>query len=964
MTTGRRGQQRTRMLKGWVSALVWGLALPLTAAAQPTVEITWDQLTVWSESSFTLTFTFSEAVEGFTAEDLDLGEYLFVSPARKTNFQALSATTYTLEVTPDIVDGERVRYVYVIVEAGAAQAVADGADNAAAALSISMLPTNREVLEALYHATDGPKWTRRDNWLSDKPLREWYGVTTENAIDPDAKVTVLQLPDNKLSGTLPPILSHLDEIKGLWLHNNKLSGTLPPAWAFLDTLEDLKLHGNANLRGAIPSNFPTDLPHLRELAVQHTQVTVPYDPAFKDWEAVISSGTQRAVRTLSLAVANRHPWGLFSDGVTLWVGDTADAKVYAYRLVDGTHDADKDMALHTDNRDPRGLWSDGATLWVVDESDRKVYAYTLADGTHDADKSFVVSSDVLLPKGVWSNGTNIWVADGPQERLVPHRLDTGEEVFTAHVNLPVMNDTIRGIWWNDMTLWVADAEDTRVYAYTADPNATSYSITPDYDPAASWILTPDNRQPRGLWYDATTSTLWVADAGQAKVYAYSRVQQATGSTPPPPRRPGGSSGSSGSGDSRRPTTANADAHGNTSGQATSVPLRDIAPWAASTPGQINSATDMDYFALTVPHAGVLVAETTGRTDTVGTVWQDGVELGRTTRGGAGRNFRLVVPVEAGEVLIAVAGNGRRTGAYRLLTRLLVGFLENPGADSFQSGIGVVSGWTCAAETVEIVLETADEVVARYEAAYGTARADTEGVCGDADTGFGLLFNWNLLGDGAHAVTLVVDDIELARAPLTVTTLGEEFVREAAGECVVADFPLSGESTRLVWQQSSQNFALADGPAPAGENRPGTVEMGFLENPEPDSYQSGIGLISGWVCEAEEMTIEIETEAGETGRFPAAYGTARADTAATCGDADTGFGLLFNWNLLGDGVHTVVALADGAEVGRATVRVTTLGEEFVQDVTGECVVKDFPSPGERVRLVWLPSRQNFVITEVE
>ena len=89
-----------------------------------------------------------------------------------------------------------------------------------------------------------------------------------------------------------------------------------------------------------------------------------------------------------------------------------------------------------------------------------------------------------------------------------------------------------------------------------------------------------------------------------------------------------------------------------------------------------------------------------------------------------------------------------------------------------------------------------------------------------------------------------------------------------------------------------------------------------------------------------------------------------DTEAVCGDTDNGFGLLFNWNLLGEGEHEVIAFVDDVELGRATVRVTTLGEEFVRGVEGECTVEDFPSPGERVTLEWQQTSQNFVITEVK
>ena len=97
---------------------------------------------------------------------------------------------------------------------------------------------------------------------------------------------------------------------------------------------------------------------------------------------------------------------------------------------------------------------------------------------------------------------------------------------------------------------------------------------------------------------------------------------------------------------------------------------------------------------------------------------------------------------------------------------------------------------------------------------------------------------------------------------------------------------------------------------------------------------------------------------------AAYGTERLDTQAACGDTNNGFGLLFNWNLLGAGVHDVVAYVDDEELGRATVRVTTLGTEFLRGVEGECAVEDFPLPGETVTLAWQQNQQNFVMTQVE
>ena len=374
------------------------------------------------------------------------------------------------------------------------------------------------------------------------------------------------------------------------------------------------------------------------------------------------------------------------------------------------------------------------------------------------------------------------------------------------------------------------------------------------------------------------------------------------------------------------------------------------------PGRLNTAADVDYFSVDVPHAGVLVVETSGPTATMGTVWQDEAELATADSGGVGRNFRLSVRVAPGSVVIAVAGNGQQTGRYTLQVTFLPGYLENPGAASFQSGIGVISGWTCDAEEVEITLNGEPQ-----EAAYGTARLDTESVyAATVTTALGCCSTGTCWSDGEHEVVALVDGVELDRATVTVTTLGTEFLQDVTGTCTAADFPTMDETVTLAWQQTQQNFVIAEGAAPAGTtNRTGTPGVGYLENPGPNSFQSGIGVLSGWVCEGEEVVIELNGAPQ-----PAAYGTERLDTEEACGDTANGFGLLFNWNLLGEGEHEVVAYVDGEELGRATVRVTTLGEEFLRGAEGECVVEDFPMLGETVTLEWQQNSQNFVITDLE
>ena len=79
-------------------------------------------------------------------------------------------------------------------------------------------------------------------------------------------------------------------------------------------------------------------------------------------------------------------------------------------------------------------------------------------------------------------------------------------------------------------------------------------------------------------------------------------------------------------------------------------------------------------------------------------------------------------------------------------------------------------------------------------------------------------------------------------------------------------------------------------------------------------------------------------------------------------ADNGFAMLWNWNLLGPGPHTVRVFADGMEFDSATFEVNTLGEEFVRglDLRTELTALDLE---KNIEIRWSDSRQGFVISEV-
>ena len=107
--------------------------------------------------------------------------------------------------------------------------------------------TDRAALVTLYNATGGPIWISNSNWLSDVPIGEWFGVTT----DDNGRVTELSLRANQLSGVIPSELGNLANLKGLALSNNKLRGWIQRELGNLANLELLYLHTN-QLSGRIP----------------------------------------------------------------------------------------------------------------------------------------------------------------------------------------------------------------------------------------------------------------------------------------------------------------------------------------------------------------------------------------------------------------------------------------------------------------------------------------------------------------------------------------------------------------------------------------------------------------------------------------------------------------------------------------------------------------------------------------
>ena len=149
----------------------------------------------------------------------------------------------------------------------------------------------RNALIALYNATNGDNWKNNTNWCSDKPLGEWYGVSTDYSnkiysinlnynnmqgsipaeLGKLTNLEFLQFYDSGLSGTIPAELGNLSKLKTLSLGVNQLTGSIPVELGNLINLETLNLYYN-QLSGTIPAELG-NLSKLKTLSLGVNQLT-------------------------------------------------------------------------------------------------------------------------------------------------------------------------------------------------------------------------------------------------------------------------------------------------------------------------------------------------------------------------------------------------------------------------------------------------------------------------------------------------------------------------------------------------------------------------------------------------------------------------------------------------------------------------------------------------------------------
>lgn len=134
-------------------------------------------------------------------------------------------------------------------------------------------------------------------------------------------------------------------------------------------------------------------------------------------------------------------------------------------------------------------------------------------------------------------------------------------------------------------------------------------------------------------------------------------------------------------------------------------------------------------------------------------------------------------------------------------------LEIPGPHATVSGIGVISGWKCAAGTLTVRFDGG----APIPLLHGAERADVlnAGACDHANVGFLTIMNWGELDDGEHTAVVYDDGVEFGRSVFTVRRFREAFVRGASLTLPVQDFQHQGDNAVFTWSQATQHLELAD-----------------------------------------------------------------------------------------------------------------------------------------------------------
>jgi YVTN family beta-propeller protein len=327
------------------------------------------------------------------------------------------------------------------------------------------------------------------------------------------------------------------------------------------------------------------------------------------------------------------------------------------------------------------------------------------------------------------------------------------------------------------------------------------------------------------------------------------------------------------------------------------------------------------------------------------------------------------------------------GFVMLLTRVswadVVLNLENPTTDQQVSGISVISGWafsTIPGAQVSVSVSLDGQASVSIPCCVGRADVANEHGPQALNSGFGQVFNFNLLTGESHTITVTASDdhggsASVSNVPFTtVKPGGFEFLSSL--DLLLADASIDGKeivlegvtanekgtnnqqevTLHLAWQQSTQALGIVQSddtgssastiqtaqtePAQSilqsGKDESVQSEAAgdpaivvTLENPPNQKSASGIGVVSGWAVssttDATINSVQLKLDNQPAGNVPCC--SERADVANDFPNQPqalhSGFGAPFNFNLLPSGPHIIgVDVQDSTSASVSTANAVT------------------------------------------
>ena len=288
------------------------------------------------------------------------------------------------------------------------------------------------------------------------------------------------------------------------------------------TIEPEPFNNFATVAYSVDDADDTEDGHQMELSEGHNALTITVTAQngtdTQDYTVSVNRGTdadfawqpEQDFDNSVLLSSNTFPFGIWSDGTTMWVTDPNYGIVRAYDTHTREYLPEQNFDMSgTGERYAHFIWSDGATMWVSNYQTQTLYAYDLVSKARDSSRDIDIpgltgDSDVFT-----SDGTTLWVqTDNKLGIATAYKLSTLERQPRKDLD---MDSNISALWTDGTTMWARRINSATIVAY---------SIHDGSEQTTKYIQTTASGgiDAQGLWSNG--STIWASDYFDDKIYAY------------------------------------------------------------------------------------------------------------------------------------------------------------------------------------------------------------------------------------------------------------------------------------------------------------------------------------------------------------------------------------------------------------------------------------------------------------